>query len=138
MHFDNGGNNDNGAVDFTAGISVQDAEHELVKIIDHRSQYMRQMQDTEEGQQTTKKKHEWIERVCEWLKADKERQKLSERKLRKLEKKKRKRQQKRRKRINARIDRGVSLLAVALCVAASFTDVLRRQGKLPSGKSKSD
>ncbi len=58
---------------------------------------MKKVQECEDGQQTPKKKHEWLENGYEWLKADKERAQLGERKRRKLEKKKRKRQEKQRK-----------------------------------------
>lgn len=95
---------------------------------------MKQIQECEGGQQAPEKRRKRLESGYEWLKADREKQQLSERRRRKLEKKKRKQQQKRRKRINARIDRTVSLLAVALCVAASVLDVQRRRGKLPFAK----
>ena len=82
---------------------------------------MKQMQECGEEQQTSKKKHEWLECGYEWLKEDKEKARLSERKRRKLEKKKRKQRQKRRKRMNARI----------LCMVFSLLDVLEKRGKLP-------
>ena len=92
---------------------------------------MKQMQECGEEQQTSKKKHGWLESGYEWLKEDKEKARLSERKRRKLEKKKRKQRQKRRKHMNARIDKKLSFLAAGLCMVFSLLDVLEKRGKLP-------